>query len=374
MRTRRVTLLLCAVCGLSLQASADDSRYDSPYGGCAAASLWRPLDPQAVFGPDEAPRTAHHAPQWERMPPCEGRTIANCKSQIEHCELRSSLAAPLELAPSSSPFGICNLQCAIPFGHDRVVPSDWLVLVDDDADDDVPRAASSSVTLRDDVRGFLPGAWRDARGIVRTENMLILGGALAAAVGIRQDLDDEVRDETENDPDRWGDVSRYFGHLGEAPVQVPVLGLIWATSLWTHNAELHGFSHTLLSAYTINGLSVLVIKGITDTDRPDPDWNGGRWGFPSFHAASSFTIAGVLEEYYGWKAGLPAYTLAGLISWSRIDERDHDLSDVVFGAAMGWVIGKSVARQHLTGDGRVLLFPWSHPYEPAHGVALEVQF
>jgi len=149
---------------------------------------------------------------------------------------------------------------------------------------------------------------------------------------------------------------------------------VWGVSLWRHDAKLNEFSHALISAYTINGLAVLAIKGIADTDRPDPDWNGGRWGFPSFHAASAFTIAGVLEEYYGWRAAVPAYALGGLVSWSRIDEQDHDLSDVVFGAALGWVIGKSVAGTHLRNDGRVVILPWSHPYERAQGVALEVRY
>jgi hypothetical protein len=71
---------------------------------------------------------------------------------------------------------------------------------------------------------------------------------------------------------------------------------------------------------------------------------------------------------------LPAYVLGGLISWSRIDERDHDLSDVVFGAAMGYVIGKSVADFHLGGDGHVRLAPWCHPTEGATGVILETRF
>ncbi|MBL8851023.1 MAG: phosphatase PAP2 family protein [Planctomycetaceae bacterium] len=245
---------------------------------------------------------------------------------------------------------------------------DWLHLVDDAPND------SSAVNVRNDLRGFLPGVWRDAKGIVRTENLLILGVAAGAAIGIRQDLDDQVRHDTAANPDRWGEFSHTLGKLGEAPIQVPLLAVLWGTSVWMQDAELNGFAHTVVSAYAINGLAVLAIKAVTDTDRPDPDWNGGRWGFPSFHAASSFAIAGVVEEYYGWPAALPAYTLAGLISWSRIDERDHDLSDVVFGAAMGWVIGKSVAGTHLRNDGRVMLLPWSHPYEPAQGVALEVRY
>jgi hypothetical protein len=277
-----------------------------------------------------------------------------------------------------------RMQFAMTFGRGAICGSqcsddDWIRLVfDDDPDEieelDANRRSASSFGFKQDIRGFLPGVWRDAKGVVRTENMLILGAALAASIGIRQDLDDEVRHDTAANPDRWGDATTVLGKLGEAPVQVPILALVWGTSIWTNDAELNDLTHTLVSAYTINGLAVLVIKGIADTDRPDPDWNGGRWGFPSFHAASSFTIAGVLEEYYGWPVGLPACTLAGLISWSRIDERDHDLSDVVFGAAMGWVIGKSVAGTHLRNDGRIMLLPWSHPHEWAQGVALEVRY
>lgn len=239
---------------------------------------------------------------------------------------------------------------------------------------DAPLPGGAEFTAREDLCGFLPGVWRDARGVVRARNVLILSAALAAAIGIRQDLDDEVRQEVARHPLRWGDGSRFLGYLGEAPYQVPVLGLIWGTSIWTQDAELNSLSKALISAYTINGLAVLVIKGIADTERPDPDWNGGRWGFPSFHAASAFAIAGVLDEYAGCRVALPCYTLAGLIAWSRIDQRDHDLSDVVFGAALGWVIGKSVASQHLRGDGRVRIVPWRHPEEGGAGLLLDVRY
>jgi len=348
-RTLCVALFVCTVCGQSLHAA------DPPTRGDRSSQVWRQTDPEAVFDGE----------------------LANCKLNAANFE-------PPQLANPSKQFAICDLQFAIPFANSgatdlRLSSDDWVHLVADDEPNQIDerefdRDSAASFGFKHDLRGFLPGVWRDAKGIVRTENVLILGVALAAAIGIRQDLDDEVRHDTAANPDRWGEASSFLGKLGEAPVQVPILGLVWATSLWKHDAELNGLTHTLISAYTINGLSVLVIKGIADTDRPDADWNGGRWGFPSFHAASSFTIAGVLEEYYGWKVGLPAYTLAGLISWSRVDERDHDLSDVVFGAAMGWVIGKSVAGTHLRNDGRVMLMPWSHPYERAQGVALEVRY
>jgi hypothetical protein len=226
----------------------------------------------------------------------------------------------------------------------------------------------------DDLKAFGPTLWRDTNGIAEPQNLMILGVSLAAAIGIRQDLDGQARRETAEHPQRWGDASRILGHLGEAQYQVPVLGALWGVSLWTDDPELHGLMSTVVSAYTISGLATLAIKGATNTDRPDPDWNDGHWGFPSYHAASAFTIAAVLDEYYGWHLGLPAYTLAGLIGWSRIDERDHDLSDVVFGAAMGWVIGKSVAGTHLRGDGRVRIGPWMHPTDGAAGLMFDTRF
>jgi hypothetical protein len=231
-----------------------------------------------------------------------------------------------------------------------------------------------SFHFTDDLREFPCVLFDDARAISNPENVLILAVAAGAAVGIRQAWDDQVREETAEHPLRWGEGSRVLGNLGEAQYQVPVLASAWALSVWSDDPGFHDFNETLISAYTLNGMATLAIKGVTNTSRPDSDWNGGQWGFPSFHASSTFTIAAVLEDYYGWKAGLPAYALAGLVSWSRIDERDHDLSDVVFGAAMGYVIGKSVADFHLGGDGHVRLTPWCHPTEGATGVMLETRF
>ena len=61
-----------------------------------------------------------------------------------------------------------------------------------------------------------------------------------------------------------------------------------------------------------------------------------------------------------------------MIGYSRIDERDHDLSDVLYGAALGYVIGKSVAGNHLCGDSPVHLLPYVHAIDGSAGFMLEV--
>ncbi|MBT4868421.1 MAG: phosphatase PAP2 family protein, partial [Planctomycetaceae bacterium] len=212
------------------------------------------------------------------------------------------------------------------------------------------------------------------RAIVNWNNAAILGGALATSIALRQDVDDRVRNNTARHPERWGQGSKTLGNLGEVQYHVAAMLVLYGVSVKRGDDELHDFSSALISAYTINGLSTLAMKGIANTSRPSDDWNGGAFGFPSFHSSSSFTIAAVVDEYYGPKAGLPAYALAGLISWSRLDERDHDLSDVVFGAALGYVIGHAVAGQHLRCDSRVRLLPYFHPTEGTGGLMVDVSF
>lgn len=229
-------------------------------------------------------------------------------------------------------------------------------------------------TLTQDFKSFLHNLKDDTRGAANLNNAALIGLSLGAAIGIRQDLDGQVRDNTARHPERWGRFSNSLGRLGEAQYQVAGLAALYTYSRLQHDEELHDLSHTLFSAFTLTGLSTLAVKGISNTDRPSDDWNGGQYGFPSYHAASSFTLAAVLDEYYGAEVGLPAYALAGLISWSRIDERDHDLSDVVFGAALGYVIGKSVAGNHRFNDGRVRILPWVHPGDGSGGLLFDVRY
>ncbi|MDA0833494.1 MAG: phosphatase PAP2 family protein [Planctomycetota bacterium] len=229
-------------------------------------------------------------------------------------------------------------------------------------------APTFRMQFRDDAREFLPGLWNDTRAIVNWHNGAWILGATGIALALRADADDEVREYTAEHPDRWGEGSRVLGILGEVQWQVPAILFVYGNSVWTEDIQLYDFSRTLVNAYTITGVSTIAIKGITDTDRPSDDWNNGHHGFPSFHTASSFTIAAVIEEYYGVKRAVPFYVLAGLIGWSRIDERDHDLSDVVFGAMLGYVVGKSVAAYHLQDDPRVRIRPTYSQINETYGV------
>ena len=66
--------------------------------------------------------------------------------------------------------------------------------------------------------------------------------------------------------------------------------------------------------------------------------------FPSGHASNAFALAAVAERHWGWKAGLPAYGLAAAVALSRLQRNAHYLSDVMAGATLGYLVGRTVVR------------------------------
>lgn len=103
----------------------------------------------------------------------------------------------------------------------------------------------------------------------------------------------------------------------------------------------------------------LVAQGVThavkySVRRMRPD-GSTRNSFPSGHTSVSFASATVLQREFGWKVGIPAYAVASYVGLARIEGKRHYLSDVVFGAAIGIVAGRSVTVGR--GDKRFLVTP-----------------
>jgi len=91
-------------------------------------------------------------------------------------------------------------------------------------------------------------------------------------------------------------------------------------------AQISGVSWAYLLKYSVN------------RTRP----NGDPRSFPSGHATAAFATATVLQEHYGWKFGVPAYALAAYVAAERVTQKKHWPSDVVFGAALGTMSGRTV--------------------------------
>lgn len=70
--------------------------------------------------------------------------------------------------------------------------------------------------------------------------------------------------------------------------------------------------------------------------------------FPSGHTTAAFAVATVFAEQYKNKPWIPvvAYTAASLVGVSRLSENKHWITDVVAGAALGYLSGKQAVRNY----------------------------
>ena len=91
-------------------------------------------------------------------------------------------------------------------------------------------------------------------------------------------------------------------------------------------------------------------KAAFGRERPD---GSSATSFPSGHSATAFAAATLICRESGPAWGLPAYGVAGLTAWSRVDAGRHHVSDVLAGAALGCFVAGVVDALHFgSGPGR----------------------
>jgi len=208
---------------------------------------------------------------------------------------------------------------------------------------------------------------------LRSENMtaLLLAGGASIAMH-NTDADNNLAGNFERHQVIDGFASEALKALGCPVTHFAVTGLWYGLSAEDRDLINRERAWTMMTALSVNGLMTVGLKGIVNNDTP----NGKSWAWPSGHTSSSFTVASVLDEFYGPQVGIPAYALASLVGYRMMDEGDHWGSDVVFGAAMGWVVGHTIAGRHKNLElGGFTVLPYATSIEgPATGVTLIKRF
>jgi membrane-associated phospholipid phosphatase len=111
----------------------------------------------------------------------------------------------------------------------------------------------------------------------------------------------------------------------------------------------------LLRAQLIAGALTFALKEAVRRERPD---GSNNQSFPSGHAALTFASATALQRHVGWEWSLPLFLIASYTAASRLHENVHYLSDVVFGATVGVIAGRTVTRHGRTSYALVPV--WTH--------------
>lgn len=119
--------------------------------------------------------------------------------------------------------------------------------------------------------------------------------------------------------------------LGGAAVQIGIAAGVYGLGLATHNGAVAETGSALVETQLVQSAITQGLKYAVGRTRP----NGEHHSFPSGHTAASFTTADILLQRFGWRAGAAAYAAAAYVGASRIADRQHYLSDTVFGAAVG---------------------------------------
>jgi membrane-associated phospholipid phosphatase len=211
------------------------------------------------------------------------------------------------------------------------------------------------------VRALFAGLGEDIKHLPSVDNWYLagIGGGLAAAV---HPLDRSVNARLISHYDAVDDLFAPGKYLGGTPVQ---MGLSISTYIFGRATDRPKLSHLgmdLLRAQAMTEMMVEPLKFATHRARPD---GSNNQSFPSGHAAITFAMVTVIERHLGWKKSILGYAIASYVATSRLHDNRHYLSDVVFGAAVGTMAGRTVT-QH--GRGNWTIAPTPVP----NGVAIMV--
>lgn len=181
---------------------------------------------------------------------------------------------------------------------------------------------------------------RNLVGVFSRDNLkpLALGAGLA---GFGRSADLVVRSRLRGPQKRFGSLG---DGAGRGVIVAPMVAGLFVAGRLSHGG-FRAASYDLAQATVINGLYTYALKQSIQRTRPD---GSNNLSFPSGHTSNAFAWAAVASRHYGPRAGVPAYLTAGLIGLSRLQKDKHYASDVIAGATLGYIVGRTVG----SGNGR----------------------
>ncbi len=212
------------------------------------------------------------------------------------------------------------------------------------------------------IRALAGNLLEDIKHLPAGQNAYLaaLGGGLALAVH-PADASLNARLQSQSDAaDDWWAPGKY---VGGTPAQIAFSMGTYAFGRWRHQPKVAHLGMDLVQAQILTEMLVEPLKWSTQRLRPD---ESNSLSFPSGHAAITFATATVIERHLGWRKAILGYGIASYVAVSRLHDNRHWLSDVVFGAAVGTIAGRTVVHH------RADYWAVTPVMMPGHGVAVIV--
>jgi len=183
---------------------------------------------------------------------------------------------------------------------------------------------------------------KDARWLVP------LGLGTAALIATDQQTGDEIAES-----DNLLHASRIISYAGSSYGTGGIAAGFYLIGRVTHNDRARETGLLAGEALIDSAIVATSIKAITQRTRPTggrsrSDFFDGGSSFPSGHSIQAWTLATIIANEYHDKPAvqIAAYGIASAVSVARFTGRNHYLSDVLIGSAMGYGIGRYVYRTH----------------------------
>ncbi len=176
---------------------------------------------------------------------------------------------------------------------------------------------------------------------------------LAPTWGNTRSVDERVEQGLNRDNVPLDNFMHGFTHIGDPPVLFGASLAGYGLGYWQDWTRLRTGSLHVFEGLVDTGIVAALIKILAGRRRPvDHPSNGPFLGpvgyfsdsendsFVSGHAAMTFATATIISHESGsYWVGIPAYVVAGGVSYSRIYVEKHWLSDVIAGAVLGYSVG-----------------------------------
>lgn len=193
----------------------------------------------------------------------------------------------------------------------------------------------------------------------RTGQSILASGIAASIVAFQ--YDEQIIRHNDDVNKRWmsSESADFWGWIGNGSfgIGIALAQLYFDTG--------HGVQHA--KAIALTSASHITLAMLTHRERP---YKQNHLSFPSGHASSAFATSTSLAYAYGYKVGIPATLAAAVISFSRVNQNVHHLSDTIAGAALG-IFWARASAQNTRHD----LYSWM-PYHDGQssGILFQKEF
>ena len=221
------------------------------------------------------------------------------------------------------------------------------------------------------VKGFFSDTGKIAASPIGWDgsDWLKAGLVVAATAGIYS-ADTESKKFAQRHQSSSGDALASVGNfLGDPAYTLPPLGILYLYGHFTDDPKARRTSLLAAESLAISGLFSELLKMASQRPRPQTGESSSKWygprlksegmSFPSGHTTAAFSLASVIAEEYGTNPYVPplVYGLASLTAFARVYDNKHWASDVFFGGAIGYFVGKTVVRYHTQSSSALTLLP-----------------